>query len=177
MEALVPVVRVEVAVAMRRRAATRGRDGGQEIDDLVQDVLLHLLDEGGRVLQRWDPKRGRSLRSFVRLVARHRIARAFEGFRGNPWATDCTDDATLEVLRTDSSGTFRRIASRSELRRILDALHARLDERGRALFHMLYVEQRPIAEVCTTMSMTRAAVDQWNARLRRRVRALAAEAP
>lgn len=174
-DTLLPVIKVEVAVALRRRASASGRDAQQDVDDFVQDVLVHLLAQDGRVLERWDPARGRSLTSFVRMVTRHRVARGLAGFRGNPWSGEPTEDEQLESLRADTSGTFRRIASRDQLARLLEQLRARLDERGLRLFGLIFVEQRPIADVCDTMGMSRAAVDQWSSRLRRMVRGLAKE--
>lgn len=175
-EVLLPVIKVEVVVALQQRSGARGRDVRQEVDDFVQDVMLHLLDNGGRVLQDWDPTRGRSLPSFVRMVTRHRVARILEGFRGNPWSTDPVEHEDLEQLRADTSGTFRRLASRDELAHVLEALWARLDARGRELFQLLFVEQRPTTEVCERMEMTPAAVRQWTARLRRKLRKLEEEA-
>lgn len=174
-DTLYPVIKVEVAVALRRRAGARGRDSRQDIDDFVQDVIVHLLADSGRVLQRWDPTKGRSLASFVRMVTRHRVARTLEGFRGNPWSGDPTEDEHLEALKADRSGTFRRLESRAQLSRLLQQLRARLNERGLRLFQLLYVEQRPIAEVSEMEGMSRAALDQWNARLRRMVRSLGNE--
>jgi RNA polymerase sigma factor (sigma-70 family) len=174
-ETLLPVIKVEVAVALRRRAAALGRDARQDVDDFVQDVMLHLLADEGRRLQRWDPHKGSSLVSFVRLLTRHRVARVLEGFRGNPWSGEPTEDETLEQLRTDGSGTFRRVESRTRLARLLELLRARLNDRGLRLFHKLYVEQRPIVEVAEEEGMSRAAIDQWSARMRRMVRDLAAE--
>jgi RNA polymerase sigma factor (sigma-70 family) len=172
---LLPVVKVEVVVALHRRAGAAGRDATQEVDDFVQDVLVYLLAQDGRVLRRWDPGRGRSLASFVRLVTRHRVARRLEGFRGNPWNTEATEDEQLEGLDFDGhdDDAFRQLASRERLARLLEHLRARLDERGLLLFRLIYVEQRPIPEVCETVAMSRAAVDQWSSRLRRWARGLA----
>jgi RNA polymerase sigma factor (sigma-70 family) len=170
---LLPVVKVEVVVALYRRAGAVGRDATQEVDDFVQDVLVYLLAQDGRVLRRWDPGRGRSLASFIRLVTRHRVARRLEGFRGNPWNTEATEDEQLEGLDFDDDDAFRQLASRERLARLLEHLRARLDERGLLLFRLIYVEQRPIPEVCETVAMSRAAVDQWSSRLRRWARGLA----
>lgn len=174
-DVLLPVIKVEAAVALRRRANASGRDARQDVDDFVQDVMVHLMADEGRVLLRWDPQRGRSLASFVRMVTRHRVARILEGFRGNPWSSEPTEGEQLEGLRADRSGTFRRLESRARLERLLEQLRARLDERGLRLFHKIYVEQRSIAEVGEEEGMSRAAVDQWSARLRRLARGLARE--
>ncbi len=170
--ALLPVLRVEVAVALQRRGRLQNRDARQDVDDLVQSIVVHLLSEQGKVLRRWDPQRGRSLPSFVRLVARHRVARALEGFRGNPWNTEPTEG---EALDASDSSPSRRVESRVHLTTVLDRIYAQLNERGVRLFHSLYVDQRSVAEVCEQEGMSRAALDQWNARLRRTARRLADE--
>lgn len=171
-ERLLPVISVEVAVTLQRRGRLQSRDARQDVDDFVQDVLVHLLSNQGKVLRRWDPTRGRSLSSFVRLVARHRIFRSLEGFRGNPWGSDPT--ATDQLDASDSSPS-RRIESRVQLAALLDQIHSQLNERGIRLFHLLYVEQRSVAEVCELEGMSRAALDQWNARLRKLARRLTNE--
>lgn len=171
-ELLLPVLSVEVGVTLQRRGRLHSRDARQDVDDFVQDILVHLLSEQGKVLRRWDPTRGRSLPSFVRLVARHRISRSLEGFRGNPWNSHPTNDDRLDA--SDSSPS-RRIESRVQLTTVLDRIHSQLNERGVRLFNFLYVEQRSIAEVCELEGMSRAALDQWNARLRKLARRLRSE--
>lgn len=142
------------------------------MDDFVQEVLVYLLSDGGKVLRRWDPDRGRSLHSFIRLVARHRVAQKLQGFRGNPWNADPTEHDELDA--SDSSPS-RQLESRVRLNTMLDQLYGRLNERGMRLFHHLYVEQRSVAEVCELEGMSRAALDQWTARLRKLARQLANE--
>ncbi|MBV1859661.1 MAG: hypothetical protein KUG77_14705 [Nannocystaceae bacterium] len=171
-EYLLPVLRVEVAVTLQRRGRLHSRDARQDVDDFVQDILVHLLSEQGRVLRRWAPARGRSLSSFVRLVARHRISRSLGGFRGNPWSSQPTEAGQLDA--SDSSPS-RRIESRVQLTTVLDRIHSQLNERGVRLFHLLYVEQRSVAEVCELEGMSRAALDQWNARLRKLARRITNE--
>ncbi len=171
-EHLLPVLTVEVGVTLQRRGRLQGRDARQDVDDFVQDILVHLLSNQGKVLLRWDPSRGRSLPSFVRLVARHRISRSLEGFRGNPWSSQPTDNDGLDA---GDSSPSRRIESRVQLTTVLDRIHSQLNERGVRLFHFLYVEQRSIAEVCELEGMSRAALDQWNARLRKTARRLTNE--
>lgn len=180
LEALVgevlPGVRLEVTFGLRRKARVLGRDAAQDVDDFVQDVLVHLLSDGGSKLRAWDPARGRSLSSFVRLLARHRLLRVLEGLRGNPWEGGAADEPDLvEHQATVSSEAFEQLLSRQQLEGLMKRLRARFDERSDLLFELIYVEQRPVIEVCETMGMTRAAVDQWNVRLRRIVRQLAHE--
>lgn len=180
LEALVgevlPAIRLEVTFGLRRKARVLGRDATQDVDDFVQDVLVHLLSEGGSKLRAWNPARGRSLPSFVRLLARHRISRVLEGLRGNPWEGGAADEPDLvEQQATVRSEAFEQLLSRQQLEGLMTRLRARFDERSQLLFELIYVEQRPVVDVCETMGMTRAAVDQWNVRLRRLVRQLAHE--
>lgn len=172
--ALLPVIKVEVGVALVRRALPRRRDARQDVDDFSHDVLLHLLADRGKLLRMWDPERGRSLASFVRLITRQRVARILHGHRGNPWSDEPTDDEVLAPL-TGVDRDDRVLESREELRALLERLRAHLSERGLALFQGIYVEQRSIVEVAAEQGMTREAVDAWNTRTRNLARKLAAD--
>ncbi len=170
---VLPAIRLEIAFGLRRRARVHRRDADQDIDDFVQDVMVHLLANKGRRLRAWDPERGRSLLSFVRLIARHRLARRLEGVRGNPW--EDTDIHADHLPANEDAPLFDRVLSRQQLERLLDGLRARFNVRSQALFDLIYVQQRPTAEVARVVGMSRPAVDQWNVRLRRLVRRLADE--
>ncbi len=176
---ILPVVRVEVGVALTRRAAASRRDPRQEIDDFTQEVLVYLLKNQGKLLRTWDPERGRSLKSFVRLLTRQRVSRILQGFKGNPWSHDPTEPSDFDstALGEPPKSQARQLESREELRMLLERLRARLNDRGLFLFQLIYVEQRPIKEVCEQMQMTRSAVDAWNSRLRKQVRQLANSPP
>jgi len=171
---LLPVIKVEVGVALVRRALPRRRDPRQEVEDFAHDVLLYLLADGGHLLRMWDPDRGRSLASFVRLIARQRVSRILHGHRGNPWSEDPTENSAMEPMTEPEPGG-RQMESREELRSLLERLRAHLNERGLELFQQIYVEQRPIAEVAVEFKMTREAVDAWNTRTRNLARRLARE--
>lgn len=162
-------------MALVRRALPRRRDPRQEVDDFSHDVLLYLLADGGHLLRIWDPDRGRSLASFVRLIARQRVSRILQGHRGNPWSEEPTEHDAIEPLMTDGQPGERVMESREELRGLLERLRAHLNERGLELFQQIYVEQRPIAEVAVEFNMTREAVDAWNTRTRNLARRLARE--
>lgn len=171
---VLPPIKVEVASALVRQALPRRRDPRQDIDDFAHDVVLHLLGDGGRVLRMWNPDRGLSLAGFVRLITRQRVSRALQQHRGNPWSEEPIDLETLEPLTEVDPGD-RVLESREELRTLLERLRAHLNERGLVLFHRIFVEQRPIAEVAAEVGMTREAVDAWNTRTRILARRLAAD--
>ncbi|MCA9637663.1 MAG: sigma-70 family RNA polymerase sigma factor [Myxococcales bacterium] len=172
---LLPVIKVEVGVALMRWARSTRRDPRQDVDDFSQNVLLHLLADGGKLLRLWDPERGRSLASFVRLIARQRVSRILQGHRGNPWSDEPTEHQDFEHLAPEPARDDRMIESREELRGLLEQLRAHLSERGLLLFQMIYVEEQPINEVAAALGMSRGAIDAWSSRTRKLARSLARE--
>ncbi len=175
-QTLLGPIRSEVRVALWTRTRASRRDPSQEIDDFVQDVLLYVLENRGHRLRCWNPTRGRSLVSFVRLLARQRVSQILTGFRGNPWKDDPTEiEQTEALLGVDEFARY--MENREELRGILDELLARFSSRDLELFFGIYVEQRPPGEVAAEFGMTRNAIDTWNSRMRSLARRLAARVP
>lgn len=160
----------EVVFSVKRHAAGTGRDPRQEVRDLVQDVLVALFEHDGRELRRWEPGRGRNLDSFVRLVARRRVARTLGQRRGNPWATVPVAPEHLEG--DDDAALLRRLDDRQTLDTLLEALYAKMSDRDHELFDLLYVQQLDPAEVAKTLDMSRGAINAWSYRLRKQARAL-----
>ena len=172
---LLPIIQAEVGFALMRGAAIESRDPRQEVRDFVQEVFVQLLAKEGKVLRSWDPERGRSLDSFVRLIARRQVAAILRSGRRNPWADKHVAGDELERGHPDDSGARRQLESSDHLRRLLRQLGERLDERGMLLFRMLYVEERSVEEVMDATDMSRDAVYAWRSRFRKLVRSLEAE--
>jgi RNA polymerase sigma factor (sigma-70 family) len=170
---LLGVIQREVAAVLRRWAGGTGRDPRQEVRDMVQEVLVSLFEHDCRELRRWDPARGRSLDSFVRLVARRKAARILGQKKGNPWADQPVDPETMESDGADPEGDaiVSRLESREELSAVLDALYAHMGPRDFELFDLLFVQERDPAEVAEALSMTRGAVNAWSYRTRKLARA------
>ncbi|MBC8071776.1 MAG: sigma-70 family RNA polymerase sigma factor [Deltaproteobacteria bacterium] len=155
---------------MRRHAAARRRDGRQDVLDLVQDVLLCLLERDGQELRRWDPERGRSLDSFVRLVARRKVARVLAQVRGNPWCL-APIDAAPEPF---NNAALLRIEVRASLASVLDGLYAGMETRDAELFELSFVDELDADEVGRRMGMSTGAVNAWRYRVRKVALKLAA---
>lgn len=171
-ERLLPVIQAEVGYALLRRAGVEGRDPRQEVRDFVQEVFIQLLSRDGRALRAWDPQRGRSLESFVRLVARRQVAAVLRSGRRSPWAEQPLANEDLEPKLPAAPSDSGRFASAERLDRLLEDLRARLDPRGMLLFEMLYVEQRSVEDVTAVTGMTRDAVYAWRSRFRKLVAGL-----
>lgn len=168
--ALIDAIQREVSMVLGRRARDSGRDPRQEVLDLVQDVLVCLFERDGLELRRWDPARGRSLRSFVRLIARRRVARVLGQRRGNPWA-----ETPIEISDGDPDDRpLERLEHRASLDELLDRLYAQMDTRDAELFEMLFVDELDNDEVGRRMGMTSGAINAWRYRMRKLARAIEA---
>jgi len=173
---LLPVIQAEVGYALLRGARVEGRDPRQEVRDFVQEVFVQLLSKDGKTLRAWDPERGRSLDSYVRLVARRQVAAILRSGRKSPWADKPVAGDELDRSLPDlgaGAATAAKLESVEELDRVLDGLRQRLDERGMLVFRMLYIEERSVEEVMAATAMTRDAVYAWRSRFRKIVATLA----
>jgi RNA polymerase sigma factor (sigma-70 family) len=174
-ERLLPVVQAEVGYALLRGSRSESRDARQEVRDFVQEVFVSLLAGRGKVLRSWDPERGRSLDSFVRLVARRHVAAILRSGRRSPWTDKPVAGDELERAVPGEATIARQLESSEQLDRLLARLGQRLDERGMQLFRLLYVEERSVEEVMETTDMTRDAVYAWRSRFRKLISSLASE--
>jgi RNA polymerase sigma factor (sigma-70 family) len=166
-----PTVQAEVAWSLQRFAPRgRGRDPRQELGDMVQEVFLALLDNDGRILSAWDPERGRSLTSFVQLVARHQVASVLRSNRRCPWTEDPTP--VEEMVLEPAPSPEHRVVEADEARRAMGHLRGELSTRSMLMFEELYVEERSVDEVCETYGLSREALYAWRSRLKRKMQSI-----
>ncbi len=173
---LLDVVTHEVTRVLWRQAASRGRDPRQEVHDLTHEVLVLFLDHDAQELRRWDSTRGRSLDSFVRLVARRRVARILGQGRGNPWADQPVDPLSMDTAPSERDDTsfVRHLEQRNQLGVVLDELYGQMGPRDAELFDLLFVQDRDAAEVAESLGMARGAINTWRYRIRKQARGLIA---
>lgn len=171
---LTPVIHARVARLLVRYRGDASWDPRQEVRDFVQQVFVALFEDDARVFRTWDPQRGRSLTSFVCLVADHEVISTLRTRARNPWSEVPTEpDETAEA--ESDAGPESLTASRETLSAILVAVRARLGERGIELFRMIVAEERPIDEIAEVTGMTRDAIYAWHSRFRRLVREIGDE--
>ena len=168
---LIDAIHREVGYCLLRRAAVSRRDPRQDVADLVQEVLVSLFERDAKELRRWEPERGQSLTSFVRLVARRRVARILGQRRGNPWSLQPVDPQHVDLA--DEAALTQRLEDRGQLDAVLAAMHARMNARDHELFDLLYAQELEPEEVARRMQMTRGAVNAWSYRMRKLARSLA----
>ena len=168
-----PVIEREVSFCLRRYASTARRDAEVEVSDFVQEVFIELLANGARTLHSWDPARGRSLKSFVRLVAKRRVASLMRGRYTNPWQDEHLASPETEALSSYEKPD-RQVESVDMLEQLASAVNERMGTRGSRLLEMLYFDECSVDEVQVETGMTRDAVYAWRSRLRRMANEIAA---
>jgi DNA-directed RNA polymerase specialized sigma24 family protein len=172
---LTPVVRVRVGRALYRyRGSARRREVRQEADDLVQDVLVELFRQDGRVLRSWDPARGLSLLGFVRLVTDRTASAILSGAR-SPWRDDPMDPQDFSGYSAEESTVETRVMSAQLAGRVYEALLVELTPLAFRVFELLFVEEADVATTCATLNLTADAVYAWRARLSKTIRRLSDE--
>ncbi len=174
-EELTPTIRASVSreLALRRRRS--GRATEQEVEDITQSVLLGLFADGGRTLKKWDPARGRELKSFVGLLAQRRTVTILRCRRTSPWSEDPMLPEDLDKNPVEANGPESRAISRDMLGALLGAVRARLTARGAEIFRLLFLEGASTEDVCTQTDLSAASVYQWRRRLRLLVEEVAGE--
>lgn len=156
----------EVSVTLARWSRTP-QGSPDKARDLTQDVLVTLFENDARELRRWDPGRGRTLDSFVRLVARRRCARILDrDLRRH-------GEATSEQVVLGDDSLVERLRHRDTLRDVLRGLYAQMNARDMELFECLYVRELDPDEVAQQLKMSRGAVNAWAYRMRKQARKLA----
>lgn len=134
---------------------------------MVQEVFVALLENDGKILRAWDPSKGRSLKSFTKLVARHQVVSILRSQRRSPWKEDPTPVEELNLREPQSPE--RRVAQADQAHQLLGALRGELSTRSMMMFEGLYVEERTVEEICEEFEISRDAVYAWRSRLKRRV--------
>jgi len=172
---LTPVIQARVSRALlARRWALAGRDIHSEVEDLAQDVFLHLFEKNGRVLGSWQPERGLSLENFVGLIAKCKTLSFLRSGRRNAWKEELATGEEIERI-ADEPDSEEVVASREELQQLLDRMFERLSPLGWHLFVLLFVQELSVEEVMAETDLSAAAVYAWRSRLRRLARELREE--
>jgi RNA polymerase sigma factor (sigma-70 family) len=175
MTSLRPAIQSEIGYALISAATGSKRDARQEIQDLVQEVFITLLKDDAKTLRSWDPTLGRSLEGFVRLVARRYVVGVLRSGVRNPFACTTLSHEVIEARPDGASHIDQKVADRDDLDKLLVKLEQRLTPRSLQLFHLLYVEQRSINEVCELTRTTPAAIYMWKTRFKKELHELQAE--
>lgn len=170
--ALGPVIHGRIAKALYRRRA--GRDIQDELEDMTQEVFLHLFDDDAKVLRSWDAERS-PLGAFVSLIADHHVFSKFRSRARRPWSNDIDELPEPDLHASDVHSPELRVSSRQALDAMLERLRAELSPKGFDVFVRLYVEEQSIERVSQDLGMSADALYAWRSRLSKLVRGFATD--
>ncbi|MEQ9504167.1 MAG: sigma-70 family RNA polymerase sigma factor [Deltaproteobacteria bacterium] len=160
---LTPAIQRQVNAALVRRR----RGSRQDVLDLTQEVFRILLDEDGRILRGWDPKRGATLEGWVGMVAERRVLNILTSGRQSGHAEDAQDPADFDQDIAEGPTPELQAISKQQLSQLLEGIQRELSDQGFEMFRLLFVEQRDVAWIMEHHQMSRDAVYAWRSRIRK----------
>lgn len=155
---------IPVAEAAISQEALRRRRMDIDVKDVLQDVLMHLCEDGWARLRAFDPARG-SLAGYLGTITRNLTVDRLR----RPRPPEPVDD--VELVATDAppeSGP----ESKLRLGEALDRLAATLDEDDLLLLRWLWFEDLERAEIAERLGISAAALYKRSQRLEAKVRAV-----
>jgi len=171
---LIPAAITGRTILLARRPYLRRRGSNKEDD--VQEVLVALFRDDGRILRKFDPERQRAdgddergLRRFVIGVALNVLLRSYERRRVR-WEELKEDMARIDGDAT-APGEWLRLTRIMDLERAVRSL----SESDRSLFSMIYVEQEEQAVCCARLGIAENTFQARKSRLIKRLRRLQSE--
>ncbi|MEQ8981912.1 MAG: sigma-70 family RNA polymerase sigma factor [Deltaproteobacteria bacterium] len=164
---LVPIIRARAARALRR-----GPIGAHDVADLVQEIWIALIADGGRRLLTYDPAHGLTLEGFVGLIAEREIAsmqrKVLAKKRGGDLRIVSDDGLTVAAC----GGNPEDEAVTNDLAARLAAhLDAQLPVRGRLVWRLAFNDGQSTAEVARNMGVSQQVVYNWQHKIRALARA------
>ncbi len=171
---LQPTIHAEVAVVVLRRGPSDPRAVRVEVEDLVQDVWETLFRDDWRVLRKYQPNRGASLRTFVGLISQRVAIDALRSGRRNPWREQLGALRDVDAQNLLSVSFEQRLQDRNLLKQVYAQLEAELGEKGRSALESMFARDLSVDEAAVATGMTKSALYSWKKRITSRARALLA---
>ena len=165
-----PSVRQAVLAAFLRR---RGRATPDDVENLVQKVFLHLLEDGGRRLRSFQGKS--RLATWLSVVAARLVLNALEGESARDTHETAAGDWIEAVRQEGAPDTPARRALRDEERLAIGRVLRRLPARDQVLLRMIHQEGLSYAETARAIGVNPHSIAPLLQRARARFRAAAAE--
>lgn len=157
-----------------RALAKQGAGGGNrtvDIEEAVQAVFLHLLENDFAVLRKYDASVG-SLGAFLWKVAYNQTLKVFHragaGRQERP-----TENKEGSPLHQADAGGFAAAEERDELQVLWRQLERELDATDKDLIRMRFVEELPTEILCAELRITPPVLYQRVLRLKQLIRQLA----
>ncbi len=164
---LTPMIQYRVGCLLW--AVATSPDPRSLVEDLTQEIFLHLFRDNAKILRAWDPKLG-SLKSYVGMIVDRR-GRSMLRRRQREWPSE---DEKLERPSPDADPEAQA-ASREQLEVALERLRKELSSESWQIFELLFVDERSTEEVCQITELSPGLIYQRKSRLLKKARELREE--
>jgi RNA polymerase sigma factor (sigma-70 family) len=166
---LMPVIRARV-----RRWL--GRDGERlaphDGEDLVQEIWLRLIDDGGRRLLAYDPNRGATLEGYAGMIAEREISKLSQKVRAKKRGGVLVPVQPEHAEVPGDLPTPEDEAAANDLAaRLGNHLDSQLSARGQLVLRYAFVDDLPAARVAQILGVTVQVVYNWQHKIRSAARA------
>lgn len=161
LDRIIPLLRREAIVLLRRMYGLSSGAAGHEPMDLVQHALQELLSEQKKILTSWDPGKGRSVESYLLVFMRLRMA---DFLRKRSNRAIGHQELNFDIL--DPTHLETDLAAQEILAKLQILLRNELSEADYNLFVQHYIEGRSAEEICQFIGLPRNTVDTRLRRIR-----------
>lgn len=173
-ERLMPIVRARVRRFLARSGRKLGPDQG---DDLVQDIWLRLIEDGGRRLLAYDPSRAVSLESFAGMITEREIGNLRQKAGARKRGSHLMALAPLDEGAPSGEASPEAEAEARELAaRLGEHLGRELPVRGQLVLRYAFADELPVERVAQILGVTVQVVYNWQHKIRAAARAFLGEA-
>ncbi|MFN3201939.1 MAG: RNA polymerase sigma factor [Bradymonadia bacterium] len=170
---LLPVIQSRVRVYLSRRSGQRL--GGQDADDLIQEIWLALIKDEGRVLMAYDPDRGMSLEGYTGLICRRELWRRAESSQSERRGGHLKLVELDEARDTQSQENPEQLTvARGDLKRLYTYLMTELPPRGQLVLMALYEDGLSAEQAAEFVGVTKQVIYNWQHKIRKLSRAFLA---
>lgn len=169
---ITPVIQARVArLLLAQGSSAVGGRIREEVSDTTQEVFALLFADGAKVLRKWDPSRGLSIKNYVGLIAHRFVISTLRSKRKSPFTELPTEDTELTCLEDSTPSVEGQVLSRDLLREVFCRTQGALTPNGRRLFELLFLQELEINEVIQKTGMSDSAVYAWKSRLQKLLKA------
>jgi RNA polymerase sigma factor (sigma-70 family) len=161
---LTPVIRARVGRRLSPSVPHRRRLQ----EDLVQEVWVALLRDGGQKLRAYDPAGGATLEGFVGRAAEWLVLNQLTkmGNLREGGEVRFIDGSKAELVPSEAPSPEAMAIGSEHAEQLLDHLWEGLSDRGRLIFRYVYSDGRAPAEVAAILGVKKHVVSQWQFRIR-----------
>ena len=164
LDEILPTIQQCAAWVLRRTPLSRNRRA--DLEDLVQETLLHLFDRQGQALRRWD--RRHELEPYVCTITKNRAFMFVRAPRSSAREPTLADEQIPEQPSGDDPE--REAIYRDIWRLIYDCVTRTFTPRDHLHFRLLEIDQIKPKTVAESVGVKVNTIHQWRSRFRRRLK-------